>query len=232
MAVRDFVTALRRHLMVTLTVAVLTVSVAALVKLAPPSYEARSVVTFLSPQAPFPRNSYASFTPALVTTAEVLTRGVNSAAGRSEILRAGGTTAFQVVLANRGNQELPIHDQPYLTVTVTGKDAARVRRTHLAVLEVLRDRLRREQVAQGARPGSFISWRVTAGSDRAVPVSGRPSRALLAILLLGGIGAVYAAVTADRRRAGASPRAAAAFLARALPRRGPGRSRAGAAGRA
>lgn len=211
MAIRDFAAVLRRHPWVTLAVAVLTALPVLRAQTAPPRYEARSVVTFLSPKAPFPRNAFASFTPALVTMAEVSSRWLASEAARGRVRAAGGTADFQVVLANRGNQELPVHDQPNLTVIVTAKDAGRTRATLLAVLAVLRDRLRAQQAADGARPGSLISWQVTAGSDRAVPVSGRPSRAVLALLVLGALATILAAVTADRRRrwADAPARAAA-----------------------
>ncbi|TDD82366.1 hypothetical protein [Actinomadura rubrisoli] len=200
MAVRDFLMALRRNIWVTLVAVVLTAVVVVRVETAAPSYEARSVVTFLSPQSPFPRNSFASFTPALVTMAEVSARWLDSPAGRDAVRAEGGDTGFQVVLANRGNQEQPIHDQPYLTLLVKADDPVRAHQSLLKVLGVLRDRLRREQSVQGAQPGSYISWQIAAGSDRAVPVIGRPSRAVLAVLLIGGIGALYAAVTADRRR--------------------------------
>ncbi|QXJ21537.1 hypothetical protein AGRA3207_002398 [Actinomadura graeca] len=200
MAIRDFGAALRRHPLVTAVAVVLTALAVLRVQTAPMRYEARTVVTFLSPQSPFPRNSFASFTPSLVTMAEVSSRWLDSSAGRRAVRSAGGTEAFQVLLANRGNQEQPIHDQPYLTLSVTAGTPAKARGTLLKVLAVLRERLRRQQAVQGARPGSYISWQVAAGSDRAVPVLGRPSRALLAVLLIGGIGGTYAAVTADRRR--------------------------------
>ncbi|WP_131740488.1 hypothetical protein [Actinomadura roseirufa] len=200
MAIRDFVAALRRNLWVTMTAIVLTVLVIGRMETLPTDYEARSVVTFLSPKSPFPRNAFASFTPSLVTMADVSARWLNSRDGRRAVVAEGGDRGFQVLLANRGNQEQPIHDQPYLTVVATARAPEQAHQTLLKVLGVLRDRLRRVQAAQGAQPGSYISWQIAAGSDRPVPVVGRPSRAALAVLLIGGIGAVYAAVTVDRRR--------------------------------
>jgi hypothetical protein len=199
-AVRDFFGALVRHPLVVLVIAALTAIPLLRVEFAEPRYQARSVVTFLSPAAPFPRNAFASFTPALVTMAEVSSQWLRSSDARHAIRAAGGTGEYQVVLANRGNEELPIHDQPYLTVTTTAADPGQTRRTMQTVLKVMRDKLRGDQAAEGARPGSYISWQITEGSDRPVPVTGRPSRALIAIVLIGGLGAVYAAVTVDRRR--------------------------------
>ncbi|WP_242884381.1 hypothetical protein [Actinomadura litoris] len=200
MAIRDFVVALRRNPLVTILAVVLTALAVVRVELAAPRYEARTVVTFLTPPSSFPRNVYASFTPALVTMAEVSSRWLDSADGRRAVRAAGGRGGFEVALANRGNQEQPIHDQPYLVLTVSAGSAEGARGTLLKLLGVLNDRVRSVQAAQGARPGSFITWRVAAGSDRAVPATGRPSRAFLAILLIGGIGGTCAAVTADRRR--------------------------------
>ncbi|MFD0688152.1 hypothetical protein [Actinomadura fibrosa] len=200
MAFRDFMVALRRNIWVTVTAAAVTLLVVVGIRTAPPTYAARSVVTFLSPRTEYPRNTFASFTPALVTMAEVSADWLGSAAGRDAVRKAGGDPGFEVVLANRGNQEQPIHDQPYLTLSVTAGDPGTARRSLLAVLGVLRERLQRTQAEQGALPGSYITWQIDAGSDRAVPVVGRPARAFLAVLLIGGIGAAYAAVTVDRRR--------------------------------
>ncbi|GAA2418000.1 hypothetical protein GCM10010191_30750 [Actinomadura vinacea] len=201
MTIRHFGGALRRHPVVALAAAALTLLMAAHVLTARPEYEARSAITLLSPRAPFPRNSYASFTPALVTNAEISARTMGSAEGRRRVRAAGGTAEYQVLLANRGNQELPIHDQPHLTVSSVASSAEEARRTHAAVLGVMLAQLLERQRGQGALPGSLITWQVTAGSGQPVPVTGRPSRRLLAIGLLGLVATLYAAAAADRRPA-------------------------------
>jgi hypothetical protein len=201
LTIRDFGDALWRNPVVTLTVIGLTLLTAVLVKLSPPEYEARSAITFLSPQAPFPRNAYASFTPALVTNAEITTRVMASEEMRRRVRAAGGTAEYQVLLANRGNLEMPVHDQPHLTVGVLASSPGEAQRTHAAVLKVMHAQLKERQRADGAEPGSMISWQVTAGTGRAVPLGGHPSRQFLAIGALGAIAALYAASAADRRRA-------------------------------
>ncbi|MEW2358236.1 hypothetical protein [Spirillospora sp. NPDC029432] len=202
MTIRDFGAALWRNRLVALAVAALTLAALLHVKTAAPDYEQRSAITLLSPRSPFPRNAYASFTPAMVTNAEISVRILSSEQGRRLVLAAGGRGEFQVLLANRGNQEMPIHDQPHITVAARDATAAGAQRTHAAVLQVLRRQLLDRQSAQGAAPGSLISWQVTAGTGRAVPLTGRPSRRLLAVALLGGMIMLYAAVAADRRRNG------------------------------
>jgi hypothetical protein len=198
--IRDFLIALWRSPLVTLAVAALTLALLVQVKTSEPDYEVRSAMTLLTPLSPFPRNSFASFTPAMVTNAEISARVLSSEAGRREVRAAGGTADYQVLLANRGNQEMPIHDQPHLSVSATAPSAAEAQRTHAAVLTVLRGQLAERQRREGALPGSMIAWQVTAGSGRAVPMTGRPSRQLPAIVTLGGVIALYGAVTADRRR--------------------------------
>jgi hypothetical protein len=208
--IRHFGGALRRHPVVALAAVALTLLLAVHVKTAQPEYETRSAITLLSPRAPFPRNAYAGFTPALVTNAEISARTMASEEGRQQVRAAGGTAAYQVLLANRGNQEQPIHDQPHLTVSAVASTAEEARRTHAAVLEVMWRQLLDRQRAQGALPGSLISWQVTGGSGRPAPVTGRPSRRLLAIGLLGAVLTLYAAVAADRRRVTAPSRPAGA----------------------
>ncbi|MCW2912023.1 MAG: hypothetical protein JWN52_91 [Actinomycetia bacterium] len=198
MTIHDFATALRRNLVVALIMVVLTLVVALRAVTASPTYQAQNVLTFLSPEAPFPRNSYASFTPDLVLMADVSATVLSSDPGRQAVRKAGGTADYQVVLFNRGSQELPIHDQPYLTVSASAKSSGEAQQTLLAVLEVLRLELKNRQLDAGAVPGSLITWRITKSTGNPIPTTGQPSRELLAILILGLIGTVYAAVLADR----------------------------------
>jgi hypothetical protein len=214
--IRDLGGALRRHPAVTLVAVALTLATALWVKVTPPEYEARSALTLLSPQTRFPRNSYAGFTPALVTNADVTARMMASERMRARVRAAGGTAGYQVLLANRGNQEMPVHDQPHLTVVATAPSAAAAERTHAAVLEVMRAQLAERQRGEGAQTSALITWQITAGTGRAVPITGRPSRRYLAIGLLGAIATLYAAVAADRR--GRAPRR---FTGRSRPARRP-----------
>ncbi|MFC6878538.1 MULTISPECIES: hypothetical protein [Actinomadura] len=198
MTFRDFFVSVRRRPLVTLIMAALTGLVALQTLAAAPSYEARAVLTFLSPQ-PSSRNTFATFPPFLVLMAEVSARGLDSPAGRRAVRRAGGRAGFQVALANRGSQEVPVHDQPYVTISSASTRPAEARRTLQAVEDVLRDELRRRQVEAGARGRSVITWRVTESTRDPIAITGMPTRRLAAILLMGAIATVYAAVLADRR---------------------------------
>lgn len=190
--------ALYRNWAVTAVVGALTLLLAASAATAQPSYQTRSVITLLSPEAPFPRNAYASFTPSLVLMGDVLARTMQTAAARRSVGHAGGRADFQVELFNRGSEQYPIYDQPYLTVTTSSPVPAEAERTQRAVIAVLSVELRRRQIRTGSHAGSYISWRVTDSNSTAVLVTGQPSRQLLAILVLGFVVAVYLSLVADR----------------------------------
>jgi hypothetical protein len=198
--VRNFVAVLRRNPLVSLGLIVLTLLTAVGVMTIPPAYQARTVVTFLAPPTSLPRNSYASFTPDLTVMAEVAARDMAGPPSRAAVRRAGGTADYEVVLANRGNEELPIHDQPYVTVLTSSRDPAAAQRTLQAVLGVLRANLTARQTRVGASAGSLVSWKLTAVTNQPVPQSGRPTRTLAAIAVLGVLGTVYGTLLADRRR--------------------------------
>jgi hypothetical protein len=225
MTYRDFGIALRRHPLVALVM----ITIAGVVTFATahvrPDYEARYVITLLSPEAPFPRNSYASFSPDLVLLAQVSAEVLSSPHGRHLVRENGGTADYQVALYNRGNQELPIYDEPYLTLTATSKSAAQAQRTMQAVLTALRTQVDDSQRRRGAQPGSYISWRITKSTGQPIPVNLGSTRQLIAIVLLGAIGTIYAALLADRLE----PRFPAAFRRRGGLRAAPSSNLGGTA---
>lgn len=197
---RDFAAVVRRNLSVTLALLTVTLLVAVRVMTMSPIYQARTVVTFLAPPTSLPRNSYASFTPDLTVMAEVATRDMSGQRSRDAVRRAGGTADYQVVLANRGNEELPIHDQPYLTVLTSSRNPAVAQRTLQAVLRVLHANLSARQVREGATASSLISWQLTAVTDQPVVQSGQPTRTLAAIGIVGVLVSLYGTLLADRYR--------------------------------
>jgi hypothetical protein len=198
MTFHDFVPMLWRNLVVVLLIAGLTMLFAFRAATAAPSYQARYVITLLQPSAPFPRNSYASFTPDLVFMGEVAATLLSSGAGHQKVRQAGGTAPYQIVLVNRGSEQYPIRDQPYLALSATSPDSAQAQRTLMTLLQVLESEIRNRQLEAGALPGSLISWRVTKSTSDPIPLTGQPTRELLGIAILGTIGTVYAAVLADR----------------------------------
>ncbi|MFD2082574.1 hypothetical protein SAMN05421678_11121 [Actinopolymorpha cephalotaxi] len=166
---------------------------------APTVYETRAVVTMLSPKTKFPRNAYASFSQGLVMLAEASAQSAANPATRELIRRAGGTGEYAVVLDNRGSEELPIHDQPYLWVSARSTDAGEAQRTLAATMGVLRTQLRQRQEAAGASTASLVTWRVTGGSGGPVALHGSRIRQLAGLGLISVLVTAYAVVLADRR---------------------------------
>lgn len=200
MTFRDFVVAVLRNWPVAVVVTALTLLAGVREVTAAPSYQTQSVITLLSPEAPFPRNAYASFTPSLVLMADVLSQTIETPAARSAVRRAGGHGDFQVSLANRGSEQYPIFDQPYLTLVTSSRSPAEALQTRQAVIAVLSSQLHERQAKSGANARSYITWRISEADSTAVLVTGRPSRQLVATLLLGGIAAVFLSLSADRHR--------------------------------
>ncbi|MQY03465.1 hypothetical protein [Actinomadura macrotermitis] len=197
MTLRDFVAAVFRRPLVALVMVALTAALAFQTVARSPTYEARSVLTFLSPLKA-PQNAFSNFPPYLVLMADVSARVLASPVGHRAVRRQGGTADFQVLLANRGSQEVPIHDQPYLTVVTRSTSRAAAQRTLVLVQQVLHQELRTRQLKAGADPRSLISWRITASTSQPLADTGKPSRQLAGVLLLGLLGTVYAALLADR----------------------------------
>ncbi|GAA2755309.1 hypothetical protein [Actinopolymorpha rutila] len=166
---------------------------------APTVYETRAVVTLLSPKTTFPRNAYAGFTQGLVMLTEASALSAANPATRDQIRRAGGTGDYAVVMANRGNEELPIHDQPDLWVSARSTDPAEAERTLTAAMGVLRTQLRERQESAGASTASLVTWRVTGGNGAPVALHGSRIRQLAGLGLISILVTTYTVVLADRR---------------------------------
>jgi hypothetical protein len=167
-----------------------------------PVYEAHGSVLFLAPESRINRNVYTAFPSSLIATADVVSRAVGDGATRAE-MRAAGYAQYTVKLIDRGNQWVPIHDQPTLIVSARGGDAGQAQRTLEAVAQRIDSDLRSRQRAAGARPALMIRSEVVGATAVAVEKTGNRKRALAAVLLLTGAGVAAAASGAEglaRRR--------------------------------
>jgi hypothetical protein len=194
MTIQDFALLLWRHPVVVLLVALLAAGGALHIATERPAYETRAVVNFLMPGSA----NFENFNISLVIDAAVTSLSLDSEDGARRVRRAGGTATYNVVLANRGNDEQPVHDQPYVTLVVRSKDPAEATRTLAVLLNVLRADVRDRQLGQGARPDALITTQVVASSDRPIALISRRTRALAAIALAGLLAMVTAARLADR----------------------------------
>jgi hypothetical protein len=122
-------------------------------------------------------NAFESFGPELVTTAQVLSIRVGSAATKHAVQAAGGQAGYSVAVVNRGNQEEPLYSGPEIT-----------------------DQLRQMQLEVGALQRALITATFT--SAAIVPQFGNPKRAAGATILLGVLATIGLVITtrAVRRR--------------------------------
>jgi hypothetical protein len=194
MTIQDFALLLWRHPVVVLLVALLAAGAALQIVTERPAYETRAVVNFLMPGSA----NFENFSISLVIEGAVTTLSLDSGDGVARVRRAGGTADYDVVLANRGNDEQPVHDQPYVTLIVNSHDPAQASRTLTALLNVLRADVRDRQLRAGARPDALITTQVVASSDRPIALISRRSRALAAIGLAGLLAMIIVARLAER----------------------------------
>lgn len=194
MTVQDLALLLWRHPLAVLLVVLATAGAALHTVTARPVYETRAVVNFLMPGSA----NFENFNVSLVVAGTITSLNLDSPRGAEQVRAQGGTADYQVALANRGNDEQPVHDQPYVTLIVSSHSPAEATHTLTVLLDVLRSGLRDRQLAQGARPESLITTRVVASSDRPIALLSRRSRALAAIALAGLLGTVVAALIAER----------------------------------
>lgn len=219
MTVHDLFAALRRHPIIVLIVILLTAGAGIRLITEHPVYESRVVVNFSMPGDA----GFGDFTFSVLVAAQITTESLNSAQGQSAVRALGGLATYEVVLANRGNDKFPVHDQPYLTVIVDSRDLAQTTTTLDAVLNVMQTRLADRQRQAGSQPADFISAKAVTGSNTPVAQLPRRSRALGAIALAGLLALLALPLIADRHIAtGAVRRTVRRTVRRLVPTRGQG----------
>lgn len=194
MTIGDFANLLFRHPVVVLVTFLLAVGGMLRIVTEPTIYQSRAVVNFVMPGT----TAFENFNISLVVAASVTSLRLNSEQGRERVRAAGGSAPYKVVLANRGNDEQPILDQPYVTVIVSSTDPAMTGHTLNALLKVLHADLNERQREAGARPDAVISAKVVESSDKPTPLTGRRARSLAALALLGGLAMIAGALLAER----------------------------------
>jgi hypothetical protein len=192
----QIVTLMRRHLIAVIVILVLTAGMAWNIKRTPPIYMESANVIF-TPPAANPYSSFTSFTSALLSTADVMTRTMLSSDSQQNIRNAGGTADFSVGLVNFNNEQFPYYGDPYITVTATDADPATAHRTFRIVVTSLQLLLSERQDQAGAYPGSEISTNVVADTGPVV-VAGSHKRVYAGLLMLAIIVAFLVLFFLDR----------------------------------
>jgi hypothetical protein len=190
----DFAILLIRHPVVVLLAFLLAVGGMLRIVTEPAIYQSRAVVNFVMPGT----TGFENFNISLVVAASVTSLRLNSEQGQERVHAQGGTAPYKVLLANRGNDEQPIHDQPYVTLLVTSTDPAMTGRTLSVLLKVLQADLNERQLEAGARPDAVITAKVVESSDKPTPLTGRRARSLGALALLGALAMIAGALVAER----------------------------------
>lgn len=194
MTIGDFAILLIRHPVVLLLAFILTVGGMLQIVTKPPIYQSSAVVNFVMPGSA----TFETFSVNLVVAASVSSLRLNSEQGKDRVHARGGTAPYKIMLANRGNDEQPVYDQPYVTLVVNSTDRAQTARTLTALLDVLRADLYERQTQAGARPETVIATRVVESSTTPMPLTARRPRALAAMAIFGLLIAIAGAMVAER----------------------------------
>lgn len=140
----------------------------------------------------------------VTSVAEIVGIAVNSDSVKSDLRAAGVDDPYTLEMFNAGNQFVVIHDRALLDLTVRGPTEESVRRTMDLVIGRVQTELRRTQLEAGATPKTFVTAQLTPADPVVYYGRGSAARAMLAILIIGGVLTVTLAVGADavrRRRA-------------------------------
>lgn len=167
----------------------------------PPTYEATSVLVLLAPSTPPPAtsptgsvpaaiNPYQAFDSSIAVTAGLMATQLTQPGVVDRLARRGATPDYTVTTD-------PDSGGPTVTITAKDRNADTALRTTRLVSTEFRRQLAASQVAAGAPKGSLISASVvTAPTHADRLVSGR-NRALVAVLAIGLVISICAALAVD-----------------------------------
>lgn len=197
--VRHLGRSLWRRWYVALPMAVLTVAVtAALARAIPTEHEARSMVSLLAARnvprgaagRPDGENSFLSPGPALGDTADLLVRRLDSPAAAARLRADGVTESYEAGKA----ANIP---GPFLTLTVTGTNPAKVAAGLRILLGYTARQLTAIQQQAGVSPAAMIRSFVVIAPTRPAAQPARKLPAVLGIAVVGLLVAMLSALLAE-----------------------------------
>lgn len=188
---------IRRHLVAVAVILVFTAGMAWNIKKTTPPYTESANVIF-TPPAVNPYSSLSSFTPALISTAEIMTSLMLSPESRQKVREAGGTADFSLGLVNFSNEQFPYYGDPYVAVSTTAANPVDAHRTFTIVTQSFLRLVSKQQAQAGVKPASRISTQVVADTG---PVSepGSNKRAFAGLIMLAIVLAFLVLIFLDRR---------------------------------
>jgi hypothetical protein len=199
MTIRDVFVTLRRHPIVVCVVLALTAVTAWRIDTAPPLYRSEVTVALVNQDAQ--GNAYSSFGANLLVVAAISEQEMNDESARDRVVAAGGAHDYRISMINRGNDERPLYDQPYLDVYYDSPSPARAAATVRATIGVLGEQLRDRQLAAGASGRALVGLHTISGDEEPIMISPGHTRSLAAVLLIGLIVMIFIARLAEHHPA-------------------------------
>lgn len=190
----DIVGLLWRHVVAVTVIFVLTSGFAYHFEHADPGYTDTATIAFTAPST----QGFFTHGNSLLVIDELTANTVMSAAGQSQVTKAGGTANYNVALVNLNDEDYPNYSEPYVTVTTTSPDPGAAGETMSAVMTVLAQDLSGLQTQQGAKAGALIELREIATTGP-VAQTGSRKRVLAGLAILSLIAAYITARLLDRR---------------------------------
>lgn len=188
-----------------------------------PVYFSQTDATFLAPISTKNPNSFTTPSDSLISLAGVIQRemdqadvGARTSSARVTLVDQGIFHGTRVKVPDNGGQWEHNYNRPVLDVQVTGSDRAEVTARALATQQTIERLVDERQAQAGVAPRNFIRVEMLPATPSVDLVSGRPTRAIGASILLGlSLSVVACTVTSQvhawwRARRPAKPEPAAA----------------------
>ena len=199
MSLTDIAALIRRHVIATVIVLVISAIVGFDLHHTKPLYGDTVDLDLKTP------SSQTTWSSSLVITADLVSRSMMSPQAAQLVRQAGGSSSYQVTLVNLYNMELPDYSVPYISVTATAGSQTAAQDTFGAVTRVLAQELKDWQAGKGIPAADQINLYTMAASGGAIPLSGSPTRTFAALLVLTIIALFMVLSFLDRKRASREP---------------------------
>jgi hypothetical protein len=168
------------------------------------SYTGCNTVVLQPPAVAVP-NVLVNLNPSVAVVTAIAVAKISSPAMQEKLASMGVPPGYQITQENTGTPEVPAYAEPLLQICQDAVTPQAVIESITKIMAVFRTTLVQLQESEQVGPRLRVTASVVVPAS-ALPVTGRPSQAYLAVLLIGLCGGLAAARWADpwleRRRAG------------------------------
>ncbi|MFG2988607.1 hypothetical protein ACGFZK_04755 [Streptomyces sp. NPDC048257] len=193
----ELIRALRRRWYVLVVAAVLTAAGAVQVLHPTQTYLSTAIVVLKPPVTDNQPNQLANLQPPLAAVSYAAVQQLDSPAGTQELRAAGVHGTYRMIPRNSGTSVTPRYLIPSLQIQAEQDDAAAADTAVRKIIEIYTKHLTDLQTQQGVPDSARMSVTLLVPPTAAVQ-TGNKSRGLAGAALLGGLGAVVAALWTDR----------------------------------